>query len=152
MTLFKRTADSTRSRKGSPEGNLLSAKRSHTMNDTIIALLKANDERAALVHQERAESLSASKKSACDAHQRRLQALRVKLEREERAEAVRLKVRDLMQGFCDADRTGGLPADELLVGAVTYAAGLLALMPLDEPAGLKVRRIGRLMQTESLVF
>ncbi len=72
--------------------------------------------------------------------------------REEHAAEVRRKVRELCEPLLDPQRNGGLPIIEVLEGALNWVAGSLDSQELDESAGLKVRRLGRLMATEAVLF
>ena len=52
----------------------------------------------------------------------------------------------------EAARSEDIPLDELLLANLNYVAGALAVLDLDEPADLKIRRLGRNMQIRPIIF
>ncbi|MGI3898898.1 MAG: hypothetical protein ACRYGP_26715 [Janthinobacterium lividum] len=122
------------------------------MTDLHTERLMANDERAKVLHLQRLEMLRGEQASRARRRAREEATLNDALLREERAEDVRLAVRQLCAPLLDPRLNGGLPIDEVLEGALAWVAGTLDCQPLDEPAGLKVRRLGRRMADETIVF
>lgn len=122
------------------------------MTDLHTTRLMANDERAQVIHHQRLNGLRGE--VASQAHRRAQEeaTLNAAILREERAEQVRLVVRQLCAPLLDPRRNDGLPVSEILEGALAWVAGTLDCQELDESAGLKVRRLGRRMAEETIVF
>ncbi len=120
--------------------------------NAIINRLKANEARAEHANEERLKAIA--ERNAYVAQRRREwqddMARRTAVM--ERAELVRQKARELAGAVLDPERNGGLPVDEVLLAMLNYCAGSLACLQLDEPASLKVRRLGRTMDTNPVVF
>ena len=122
------------------------------MTDLNTERLMANDERARVLHQQRLDRLRDEQASRARRRDLEEATLNDALLREGRAEVVRLAVRQLCAPLLDPRCNGGLPLNEVLEGALAWVAGTLDCQPLDEPAGLKVRRLGRRMAEETIVF
>ena len=122
------------------------------MNNKYQECLKVNDDRVQSEHEQRLEELKATKARLAYRREEEAAALEEAVRREERSAEVRRKVRELCTPLLDPQRNGELPIDELLEGALRWVAGCLNLQELDEPAGLKVRRLGRLMAEQTVVF
>lgn len=122
------------------------------MNSNHFERSKANEERAESLHQQRLAKLKGAQNRLARRREQESALLVEAILREERSEQVRLKVRKLCEPFLDPQRHGGLPLNEVLEGALSWVAGSLACQELDEPAGLKVRRLGRRMAEEAILF
>ena len=122
------------------------------MNTTHSERLNANDELAKHIHRRRLDGLRGQQASRTRRRAIEEAALKAAILREERSEQVRLAVRKICRPLLDPQRTGGLPPDEILEAALAWVAGSLTCCELDESAGLKVRRLGRRMATETIVF
>ncbi len=122
------------------------------MTNPYSECLTANDERAAILHRQRLRHLQGEVTRRARRREMEEAALNAALLREQRSEVVRLAVRRLCAPLLDPARNGGLPVHEVLEAALAWVAGTLACQELNEPAGLKVRRLGRRMAEESIVF
>ena len=122
------------------------------MNTIHSERLTANDELARRMHRRRLDGLQGQQADRARRHTQEEAALEAAILREGRSERVRLAVREICSLLLDPDRTAGLPPVEVLEAALAWVAGSLACCDLDEPAGLKVRRLGRRMATETIVF
>lgn len=122
------------------------------MNSEYQDRRRANEIRAEKEYQQRLEELRSRKDHLAMRREREAAAWDEALCRHERSAEVRRKVRELCEPLLDPQRNGGLPIIEVLEGALSWVAGSLDCQELDESAGLKVRRLGRLMADETVLF
>lgn len=139
-------------RKGSAEGYGPSIIGAMTMSENHVDHAKANTDLTPAAHTERLARLTAHREHEWRRRVTAFRTMATALAREEQAARIRAKVREICELFLDPAHVEDLPLKEVLEAGLNWMAGMLEGQDLDEPAGAKVRRLGRRMSTEDIVF
>ncbi|MCW6508459.1 hypothetical protein [Lichenifustis flavocetrariae] len=122
------------------------------MMTNYVSHLKANEDAAALARQEQISVREQRDRLEASGRQWVDSMYREKDKAEDRAESARLKAREILAPVLQMQEADDDDIAALVWALVQHSAGMLALCELDEPADLKIRRLGRVMQSDAIIF